>query len=104
MKPNCCQNKKLEDNLKEIKELLKVLAEENRLKILCILKKEKKCVCEIWQVLELRQNLVSHHLKILKQAKLIEEEKRGLKIYYSINKKEVDKFNSLLNKFLKKYE
>ncbi|MEX0918469.1 MAG: metalloregulator ArsR/SmtB family transcription factor [Candidatus Paceibacterota bacterium] len=83
---------------------LKVVAEENRMKILCLLRSGEKCVCDIWQFLDLPQNLTSHHLKVLKDFGLVEDRKEGLKVYYSVNKKEVNKYNLLLNKFLQSYE
>ncbi|PIR90151.1 ArsR family transcriptional regulator, partial [bacterium (Candidatus Gribaldobacteria) CG10_big_fil_rev_8_21_14_0_10_37_21] len=81
----------------------KIIAEENRLKILCILRDGEKCVCDIWQYLELPQNLASHHLKILKDFDLISSKKDGLKIFYSLNKNIISKYSKLLNKFLNSY-
>jgi ArsR family transcriptional regulator len=80
-------------------ELLKAIADENRLKILRVLQPGEKCVCEIWKQLRLSQNLVSYHLKTLEDIKLISSHKEGLWVFYKINKKEIAKLNSLLNKF-----
>lgn len=104
MIPKCCKNKESTVELSKAAEFMKIVAEENRLKILCILRTGEKCVCDIWQFLDLPQNLTSHHLKVLKDFGLVEDRKEGLKVYYSINKKEMSKFNSLLNKFLQAYE
>jgi ArsR family transcriptional regulator len=104
MKPKCCQNKESTAELSKTVEFLKVVAEENRLKILCMLRVGEKCVCDIWQFLDLPQNLASHHLKVLKDFGLVEDRKEGLRVYYSVNKKEINKYNSLLNKFLQSYE
>jgi len=100
MKPDCCKNRKSKKELMRIAEFLKVVSEENRLKILCILRKGEKCVCEIWQYLEIPQNLTSHHLKTLREFDLILSRRDGLKVFYSINKKVVKKYKGLLNKFL----
>ncbi len=83
----CFKNEKAMRELSETADFLKVIAEENRLKILCMLKDGERCVCEIWQYLDLQQNLTSHHLRILKDFKLISSRKDGLKVYYSLNKK-----------------
>lgn len=99
MKPDCCKKGKSKKELMRITEFLKVVSDENRLKILCILQKGEKCVCEIWQYLEIPQNLTSHHLKILREFKLILSRRDGLKVFYSINKKVVKKYNGLLNRF-----
>lgn len=103
MKPKCCHNKKTAVELNKIVEYLKIIAEPNRLKILCFLNKDEKCVCEIWKFLALPQNLTSHHLKVLKDAKLIKFRKQGLKIFYIINKKIAVQYSKSLNKFLQTY-
>lgn len=103
MKPNCCKNKTAKNELTDAVKFLKVIAEENRLKILCMLRLGERCVCEIWQYLDLPQNLISHHLKVLKKFGLVDDRRVGLNIFYTINKKNSVKYNSLLNKFLKSY-
>jgi ArsR family transcriptional regulator len=87
MKPKCCKNKKAIEETSKVVELLKVIAEENRLRILCILKDGEQCVCKIIENLGLSQSLVSHHLKILKDAELIKDNKRGLWVYYFLTEK-----------------
>ncbi|MDD5696577.1 MAG: metalloregulator ArsR/SmtB family transcription factor [Candidatus Pacebacteria bacterium] len=87
MKSNCCKNKKLLKGTRQTVELLKVIAEENRLRILCILKNGEQCVCKIVENLGISQSLVSHHLKTLKDAELIKDDKRGLWVYYSLTEK-----------------
>lgn len=100
MKLKCCIDKNTLEKVSRTTELLKILAEENRLKILCTLKAGERCVCDIWQDCGIPQNLASHHLKVLKEAGLIDSRKEGLNVLYTINKKAVNKFKSLLNNFL----
>lgn len=64
--------------------MLKVLADENRLKILSCLTKGEMCVCQLTGGVGIPQNLMSHHLKVLKDAGLIDDERRGRWIYYSV--------------------
>jgi len=96
----CCQNKRLILKIERWARILKKISEPNRLKILCLLKDGEKCVCEIWQCLKLPQNLVSHHLKVLKNLNLISSKKVGLKIFYQLNQKVVKKYLKELNKIL----
>lgn len=100
MKPKCCKNKKSAEELSKTVEFLKIISEENRLKIICMLKDGEKCVCEIWQHLRLPQNLASHHLKVLKDFDLLNSRKDGLNIFYSINQKVLSDYSKLLNRFL----
>jgi|LakMenEpi03Aug12_release.lakeMendotaPanAssembly.Ray.scaffolds.fasta_scaffold2074350_1 DNA-binding transcriptional ArsR family regulator len=74
----------------------KAIGDPTRLQILQLLKKEC-CVGELWKKLDLSQNLVSHHLKILKEAKLISSEKRGMKVVYRLEKEFIAKQIKLLN-------
>lgn len=69
-------------------ERLKALAEPNRLKILEMLTSEELCVCEIIDRLHLSQPAVSHHLKILRQANVIDDRKEGKWVFYSLNLEE----------------
>jgi ArsR family transcriptional regulator len=100
MKHKCCGNIKSNTEICKTADLLAVIAEENRLKILCILKKGKRCVCDIWQDIGITQNLASHHLKVLKDAGLLSSKKKGLSVFYCINEKGLAKFSSSLNKLL----
>jgi len=103
MKPKCCKNKKSIAEISQVAEFLKVISEENRLKILCLLKESELCVCDIWQYLDLAQNLTSHHLKVLKNFGLVSSRQEGLKVIYSINKKVIKRFSELLNNYLNSY-
>jgi len=87
MKLNCCKNRKLIKETEQTVELLKVIAEENRLRILCILKGGEQCVCNIIESIGLSQSLVSHHLKKLKDAGLVKDNKKGLWVHYSLTEK-----------------
>lgn len=104
IKQKCCRNNKQSKELASLASFLRVIGENNRLKILCLLKNGERCVCEIWQNLDLPQNLISSHLKILKNSSLIISRRQGKNIHYSINKKMFKKYNSLLTIFFKNYE
>jgi ArsR family transcriptional regulator len=96
-------NKKTIAEISQATEFLKVIGEENRFKILCFLKKDEKCVCDIWQYLNLPQNLTSHHLKVLKDFGLVLSRQEGLKVIYSISKTTIKKYSKLLNNYLNSY-
>lgn len=104
MKVKCCDNQKISDEFLDLAKFLRILGEDNRLKIICLLKRGELCVCEIWQNLDLPQNLISSHLKILREFGLITSRQEGKKIYYATNQKVFKKYNSLLTNFIKKYE
>lgn len=103
MSHNDCCNK---DNksIPLLADFLQIISEENRLKIICFLQSGEQCVCKIWQFLELPQNLISHHLKVLKDFDLLISRKEGLNVYYSINEKELNRYKEILHKILSKKE
>lgn len=104
MKPFCCTSKELSKEFADLAKFLRLIGEENRLKIICLLKDGELCVCEIVESLDLPQNLVSAHLKALKELHLLESRQEGKRIYYSADKVAFKKYNFLTNNFLKKYE
>lgn len=83
----CCHTKSAAAVLARNAAFLRTAGDENRLRILCLLQAGERCVCDIWQHLDLPQNLTSHHLSVLKDMKLIRARKRGLKVFYAINER-----------------
>lgn len=72
--------------MKELVPFLKALCEEVRLRIIKMLMEREMCVCEIMDGLKLSQPAVSHHMKILKQAGLVQDRRQGKWVYYSLDK------------------
>lgn len=84
---SCCTlDTKKYNQLVSLSSLLKVIAEENRLKLLCILYTGSHCVCELMEHVEMSQSLISHHLADLKSAGLVLDEKKGLNVHYQLTK------------------
>ena len=72
------------DEVKRMSELLKLLSEPNRLKILCNLGLECRPVTDIVNETGLSQTNVSFHLRLLREAGLVRPERRGAFIYYCL--------------------
>jgi len=66
-----------EDDLKYLCELFKVFGERSRIRILYALSETELCVFAISQLLEMEQSAVSHQLKILKDAHLVDSRRDG---------------------------
>jgi len=60
---------------KNLSNLLKVIAEPKRLEILSLLLEGTHCNCEMGEKLSMAPNLISHHLRVLSEAGLIETER-----------------------------
>ena len=89
-------------NKLNIKSYIKAISEPNRLKILEFLKESEKCACEIHPKLKLPQNLSSHHLKVLKDLKLLKTKRDGNKIIYKRDEDIIKKYQSELTKTILK--
>jgi ArsR family transcriptional regulator len=74
----------------ETVELFHALADETRLEILNRLKDGERCVCELTDALQAGQSRLSFHLKVLKDAGLIDDRPEGRWIYYSINREAIE--------------
>ncbi|GAB6181190.1 hypothetical protein JCM14036_25090 [Desulfotomaculum defluvii] len=70
--------------MEKLVNLYKALGDAHRLNILQMLSGQELSVCEIMQGLSLSQPAVSHHLKILRQADLIENTKHGKLVLYTL--------------------
>jgi ArsR family transcriptional regulator, arsenate/arsenite/antimonite-responsive transcriptional repressor len=71
----------------ELETVIKALADRHRLRIVNLLLRaggEAVCVCEVQPLLGLSQGTVSHHLKLLVEAGLVERESRGTYSYFSL--------------------
>jgi ArsR family transcriptional regulator, arsenate/arsenite/antimonite-responsive transcriptional repressor len=83
----------------ELERLFKVLADKHRLRIINILLRsggEAVCVCEFQPALGISQPTVSHHLKQLVLAGLLEREKRGSFAYYRLTPGALDRISAML--------
>jgi ArsR family transcriptional regulator, arsenate/arsenite/antimonite-responsive transcriptional repressor len=74
------------DDLERAAMILKLLGDKTRLTIIAILKQRECCVCEFLEVFDMSQPSISQHLRKLKDAGMVKEERRGQWIYYSLIK------------------
>lgn len=71
-----------EDELYDLAELFKVFGDSTRIRILFALFEADICVCDLAEALNMTQSAVSHQLKILKQAKLVNNRRDGKSVIY----------------------
>ena len=70
--------------MREFLNLVKALADENRVRAILALRQQELCVCQIIELLGLAPSTVSKHMSILKQARLVDSRKNGRWIYYRL--------------------
>jgi len=84
--------------MKKAAELFKVLSVDRRIEIIELLKKEAMCVNAIAESLGVTQSAVSQHLRVLKAAGLVQDDRQGYWIYYSLNREALEKARQRLNR------
>ena len=72
------------------------LADENRLKIIDLLRAGERCVCELTDALEVGQSLLSHHLRVLKDAGLVTDRRAGRWAYYALDEEAFEQLQSFV--------
>ena len=84
--------------MKETAGLFKILSVDKRIEIIELLKQEPISVGAIAESLGITQSAVSQHLRILKGADLVEDQRRGYWIYYALNRDTLEKCRQRLNR------
>lgn len=106
--PACCTPTMLEPPLgakqaRQAAELFAALSDPTRLIILSIIARSESgetCVCDLTASFKIGQPSISHHIKILKDADLIQGDKRGKWVYYSLVPGRVGDIKGLLDTVL----
>jgi ArsR family transcriptional regulator, arsenate/arsenite/antimonite-responsive transcriptional repressor len=77
----------------------KALADPVRLQLVDVLRKHagKVCVCELVPLFDLSQPTVSHHLKVLRDAGIVDSERQGLWAYYYVRPEALDELAGWLS-------
>ncbi|MBP2472229.1 ArsR family transcriptional regulator [Crossiella equi] len=76
-----------EDQATELARVFKALGDPVRLRLLSLIASHaggEACVCDLTDAFELSGPTISHHLKVLREAGVIEGERRGTWVYYRV--------------------
>jgi ArsR family transcriptional regulator len=79
--------------------LLKALADPVRLRLMSLIASHdggEACVCDLNDAFDLSQPTISHHLKVLHDAGLLDREKRGVWVYYRASRAALQGLGSLI--------
>jgi ArsR family transcriptional regulator, arsenate/arsenite/antimonite-responsive transcriptional repressor len=86
-------------NMKDYIKILKALGDPARLNLLKVLSGKELCVCEIEEMMNMKQTTVSQQLRRLKEANLVIERKDGWWSYYSLDRNTLDGFLESFKEF-----
>ena len=90
------------DQRVEMAQLLKLIAHESRLMILCLLEKEELPVGEINEQIGLSQSALSQHLAVLRRHNLVSTRRKSQTIYYRLSDKKLSQMiHTLRNLYCK---
>lgn len=76
-------------NLQRLAAIFKVLGEPTRLRILRVLLQGERCVCDIAEDIHMEQSAVSHQLRVLRQAHVVDFRKEGKVAWYFLDDEHV---------------
>ena len=82
---------------KETARVFKAFCDENRLQILEMLRSGEKCACKLLEELQISQSTLSHHMKILCDAGIVQGRKEGKWVNYSLDPAGVKRAKELLD-------
>ncbi|MFF5015366.1 ArsR/SmtB family transcription factor [Streptomyces sp. NPDC001165] len=88
-----------EDQAAELAKIFKALGDPVRLRLLSMIASRaggEVCVCDLTPAFDLSQPTISHHLKLLRQAGLIDCERRGTWVYYWVLPPTLDRLSAFL--------
>lgn len=86
--------------IQELVVICKALSDENRLRILQMLRSGEKCACKLLEELNITQPTLSHHMKILCDCGLVRGRRKGKWMHYSMCCEGVRKASALMKDLL----
>jgi ArsR family transcriptional regulator len=72
-------------------EIFKMLADPNRLRLLLALAREELCVCDLAELIGSSASAVSHQLRLLRTARLVQYRREGKMVYYRLDDEHVER-------------
>lgn len=81
----------------QLADMLKALGDPTRLKIIALLNLRDCCVCELVPIFGISQPAVSKHVSRLKVAGLVKETRKGMWVFYSLNKERLKEIGFALS-------
>ncbi|MCI4446248.1 MAG: winged helix-turn-helix transcriptional regulator [Candidatus Aminicenantes bacterium] len=87
--------------LEEAVKIFKVFSDPKRLRIFLLLLDSELCVCELMDILKVEQSLLSHQLKILREAGLADIRRRGRWVFYYVPAQRKKQLSPLVEAWLK---
>ena len=90
------------DEIQELAEVFKALSDPTRLRLVKLLRDHggALCVNSLANRLDVTQSAVSQHLRVLRQARLVENYRHGSRVHYALNHEKLAQHKTLLQEIL----
>jgi ArsR family transcriptional regulator len=86
--------------MKRTLKVFKALSDPTRLRILLLLLQRERCVCELTSILEMEQSRISHQLRVMRNAELVEDIREGKWIIYRISENKKKDLNLIFDRII----
>lgn len=86
--------------MKHTVKVFKALSDPTRLRILLLLLQRELCVCEITFILEMEQSRISHQLRVLRNADIVEDIRDGKWIIYRVSEDKKKNLNLIFDQLI----
>jgi ArsR family transcriptional regulator, arsenate/arsenite/antimonite-responsive transcriptional repressor len=87
------------EQAEQVAPLLKALADPVRLRLMSLVASRpggEACVCDLNEAFDLSQPTISHHMKVLHEAGLVDRDKRGVWVYYRVRTQALASLGALI--------
>ena len=87
------------EQAEQVAPLLKALADPVRLRLMSLVASREggeACICHLNEAFDLSQPTISHHMKVLHEAGLVDREKRGVWVYYRVRAQALASLSTLI--------
>jgi ArsR family transcriptional regulator, arsenate/arsenite/antimonite-responsive transcriptional repressor len=87
------------EQAEQVAPLLKALADPVRLRLMSLVASHERgeaCVCDLNEAFDLSQPTISHHMKVLHEAGLVDRHKRGVWVYYRVRPQALASLGALI--------
>ena len=84
------------DRTQSVARVFHALSDPTRLRIVDLLRRGERCVCELTEVLDASQPRLSFHLKTLKDAGLVLDRREGRWVHYRLSPEAVERYQAVL--------
>jgi ArsR family transcriptional regulator, arsenate/arsenite/antimonite-responsive transcriptional repressor len=87
------------EQAEQVAQLMKALADPVRLRLMSLVASHadgEACMCDLTEAFDLSQPTISHHMKVLHEAGLVDREKRGVWVYYRVRPQALNAIGMLI--------